>query len=67
MKKTMVLLSGCLLFSLASAQPVYKWVDAKGKVHYGDRPASAKSQKVDTRPRMQGADGQSAKKCPYAK
>lgn len=41
-----------LLSATASAAGVYKWVDDKGKVHYGDRPpasASSKSVNVESR------------------
>lgn len=66
-KTSLVFLAGLMLFSMASAQQVYKWVDSKGKVHYGDTPTSTKPQKVDTRPQMKGADNKPGGKCPYAK
>ncbi|MCG3202601.1 MAG: hypothetical protein NFCOHLIN_02486 [Gammaproteobacteria bacterium] len=37
-----------LLAPQAAARDVYKWIDANGKVHYGDRPAAA-AEKVDVR------------------
>ncbi|RJX30954.1 MAG: DUF4124 domain-containing protein [Oxalobacter sp.] len=68
MNKAMVIfLSGIFLCSLASAQQVYKWVDSKGKVHYGDMPTAKKPKKVDTTPPMKGANGKSGGTCPYAK
>lgn len=35
----------CLLLPSAHAQEVYKWTDANGKVHYGDRAAAPQSSK----------------------
>jgi len=45
----LLLLLACTLASqLACAQP-YKWVDAQGRTHYGDRPpAEAKARQVTT-------------------
>lgn len=68
MSKLMIFfLSVFFSFSLAFAQQVYKWTDSKGKVHYGDMPTTQKSKKVDTTPRMQGANGRSGGTCPHAK
>ena len=40
----------------ASAQPVYRWTDAQGRVHYGDRPpASVDARPVDIAPPPPGA------------
>jgi hypothetical protein len=42
-----------LLFSSALAQELYKWTDANGKVHYGDRsaaPERSKQMHVDAEP-----------------
>ena len=33
-----ILLSGLLLAATASSEEMYRWVDAEGKVHFGDRP-----------------------------
>ena len=33
-----ILLTGLLLAAIASAEEMYRWVDAEGKVHFGDRP-----------------------------
>ena len=66
-KKYWVWLAGVMFFSMASAQQVYKWVDSKGKVHYGDVPTATKSKKVDTRPQMKGANNNPGGKCPYAR
>jgi hypothetical protein len=38
-----------LLGPQAAARDVYKWVDANGKVHYGDRPDSAAAEKLEVR------------------
>lgn len=47
-----MLATACLLLSLTSAPllaQVYKWTDAEGRVHYGDRPpAEASSRRLDT-------------------
>lgn len=34
----------CILAGLASAQPVQKWVDKDGKVHYGLQPGAGAKQ-----------------------
>lgn len=44
----------------ADAREVYKWVDGKGKVHYGDRPEGAKSRKLDVPASTPDADASSA-------
>lgn len=31
----------------AQAGQVYKWTDAKGRVHYGDRPVTANAEKIE--------------------
>jgi hypothetical protein len=48
-----LLLAGCVISSFAADAPrgaIYRWIDAKGVVHYGDRPApmsdAAKSEAV---------------------
>jgi len=43
----------CLLaaVSTATASDIYKWVDAEGNVHYGDRPVGEQSQRVDIQSR----------------
>lgn len=67
-KTSLVFLTAALFFSLASAQQVYKWVDSKGKVHYGDTPTASEQKKlVDTKPQMKGANNNPGGKCPYAK
>ena len=48
----------CLLSMLAvsffaNAQPLYKWVDKSGKVHYSDQPPPKEIKKVD-QPRLGG-------------
>jgi len=42
------LLSICLLFSFSAPAGIYKWTDAEGNVHYGDRPV-ADSEAVELR------------------
>ncbi|MDZ4203030.1 MAG: glutaredoxin family protein [Gallionella sp.] len=42
-----VILLGLLLLAPAGAEEVYRWVDANGKVHYGDKPP-AQAARVDT-------------------
>lgn len=37
-----------LLGPQVAARDVYKWIDANGKVHYGDRPAAA-AEKIEVR------------------
>jgi hypothetical protein len=43
------LLPTLLLAGGASAVEVYKWVDGKGKVHYGDRPEGTRSKKIEVK------------------
>lgn len=38
-----------LLGPQAAARDVYKWIDANGKVHYGDRPDAAVAEKIEVR------------------
>jgi hypothetical protein len=68
-KTALIFLAGVLSVSLVSAQQVYKWVDAKGKIHYSDvpPPTKSKTKTVDTRSQMKGADNKPGGKCPYAK
>ena len=47
MKYTLILLT--CLFNSAYAE-VYKWVDADGKVHYGDRPNSDSAREIKVKP-----------------
>ena len=39
----------CLLFQTSSFAGVYKWVDEKGQVHYGERPANADAERITIR------------------
>lgn len=59
MRALILLLLGCLLApGLASAGKVYRWVDAQGRVHYGDQPArdARELQQLDApRPAASGA------------
>ncbi|MBI4988423.1 MAG: glutaredoxin family protein [Rhodocyclales bacterium] len=45
------LLSMMAVSLVASAQPLYKWVDKNGKVHYSDQPPPKEIKKVD-QPRL---------------
>jgi hypothetical protein len=47
MKYALFLLA-CL--SMSAYAEVYKWVDADGKVHYGDRPNSGSAQEIKIKP-----------------
>lgn len=48
MKKNIFLLSLTLLLCVSVQAKVYKWVDADGKVHFGDRaPENKKSETID--------------------
>lgn len=49
MKNLMILLVGCIL-SVASADSIYKWVDAQGNVNYGDEPGQSSAQKMKQLP-----------------
>ncbi len=44
------LLLACVLWMPAAAEPLYRWVDASGRVHFGDRPpATAAARPVQVR------------------
>lgn len=47
--RTLLLVPALLISFSASAATVYKWTDAAGKVHFGDRPAAG-AQLLDVRP-----------------
>lgn len=49
-----------LLGPQAAARDVYKWVDANGKVHYGDRPDAAAAEKIEVRAAEPTLDGDAA-------
>lgn len=49
--RTLVTLSICLMLGMVNAgAEVYRWVDDKGKVHYGDRPKDSQSETVNVKP-----------------
>jgi len=48
-----------LCISLPVYADVYKWVDADGKVHYGDRPNSTKAQEIKIKPKAPVSTGHS--------
>lgn len=45
-----MLLINLLSFSSIALGEVYRWVDDKGKVHFGDRPQGTQAQKVKIKP-----------------
>lgn len=51
-----IALCACLLAATASTE-VYKWTDAQGRVHFGDRPPQGKAETVQM---PEAADGGSA-------
>src|SRR5579863_3802872 len=50
MKTLLSLIAACVLFAAAAQAdaPIYKWVDAQGKVHYGPAPQSDAAQQLNT-------------------
>ena len=51
MYRLSTLLLGMALCGVSAAQTVYKWVDEKGGVHYGEKPpANVRAKPVDTQP-----------------
>ncbi|WP_105102433.1 DUF4124 domain-containing protein [Microbulbifer pacificus] len=58
MHRALLLLAGAALAISADAQELYRWVDADGKVHFGDRPpAEANAESLDGRLKpVNGAD-----------
>lgn len=66
MKKTIFLLSVAVILILSGASSttfagkIYKWVDANGKVHYGERPPSGKGKQM----RVPGAASRGAAPAP---
>ena len=44
---TVISLMGVLLFAALAQSAVYRWVDEKGNVHYGDRPQSRHAEELD--------------------
>lgn len=59
MRRLTILLVMCLP-GLGSAQ-VFKWVDEKGNVHFGDRPKRADAQEIVVQPSTPSADPAAAK------
>ena len=51
--KYALLLLACL--STTAYSEVYKWVDADGKTHYGDRPVSDNAQEIAIKPEPESA------------
>ncbi len=60
------LLASLLCVTSIAAGEIYRWVDAHGKVHYGDRPGRSAAQKVEiahpTREPTKAIDGQRRQK-----
>ncbi|MCL5668700.1 MAG: DUF4124 domain-containing protein [Gammaproteobacteria bacterium] len=50
MKRYVVLLLCLAWLGQAQGAGIYKWVDEKGKVHYGDRPGNSGAQEVTVKP-----------------
>jgi len=46
-----LLLSALLLPALASAE-IYRWTDAQGLVHFGERPGASNAQTVEVKPQV---------------
>lgn len=44
-----------LMPALASAE-IYRWTDAQGRVHFGQRPQAADAERVDVRPQVMERD-----------
>lgn len=50
MQTVISLIAACVLFAAAAQAdaPIYKWVDAQGKVHYGPAPQGDAAQQLNT-------------------
>lgn len=59
------LLSGCLLLiSPLAISEVYRWVDDRGKVHFGDKPPSQDAQQIKIKPPPSNASPSNLKPSP---
>ena len=50
MKKTIISVAATMTLAVSGAAvagDIYKWVDAEGNVHYGDRPVAPQSERMD--------------------
>ena len=48
----MLCLTLSCLSSMSVAQEIYRWTDAQGRVHFGQRPQAADAERVDVRPQV---------------
>jgi len=55
-KVTTILVLSCLVVFPASAE-VYKWTDAQGRVHYGDRAPNEEAEPIDINPHSNSTSG----------
>lgn len=60
MRHVAVMLVMYLAAGAVGAEGIYKWVDAQGQVHYGDRPGGAGAQKLNVTPDAVPADAADA-------
>jgi hypothetical protein len=40
----------CAAAQVAGAEDIYRWVDAEGRVHYGDKPPPESAERIDVSP-----------------
>jgi hypothetical protein len=66
-KTSLLFLVGVMVVSVADAQYLYKWTDAKGNVHYSDYPNVSKTKKVTIKNGYAKSAINAPAKCPYAK
>ena len=68
MKILFALLAACALFAVVAQAdaPIYKWVDAQGKVHYGPQPQSDTSQQLSITNKGQGVPAGGTRSAPPA-
>lgn len=52
----MLCLTLSCLSSMSVAQEIYRWTDAQGRVHFGQRPQAADAERVDVRPQVMERD-----------
>lgn len=54
-----MLVLGLLMLPLAAHAEIYKWTDAQGRVHFGDKPKNGqKAQEVEVKDYLPGSDAQ---------
>lgn len=57
-----LLLLGLTGFAIQAGETVYKWVDAEGQVHFGDKPESAAAETVTVKSRAGTDSGAEARR-----